>query len=238
MDQAALNEDITENLPLLGAMLSIWNGNFLHYPTLAIIPYSQALSRWAAHVQQVQMESNGKRIDRQGRDVNFRTSPIYWGEPGTNAQHSFFQMIHQGTDIVPIEFIGFKESQLKKDFLQNDATSQEKLLSNMLAQSLALAQGQKSDNPNKTFPGNRPSHILLAKELTPYSLGALFSYYEHKTAFQGFVWNINTFDQEGVQLGKVLASRFVELFRKKRGAKSKAEAAPIETAFLEQIDAL
>lgn len=238
MDRAALNHDITENLPLLGAMLSIWNSNFLKYPTLAIVPYSQALSRWPAHVQQVEMESNGKRTDRRGKDVGFRTSPIYWGEPGTNAQHSFFQMIHQGTDTVPVEFIGFKESQLKRDRLQNDSSSQEKLLSNMFAQALALAEGQTNDNPNKSFPGNRPSHILLAKELTPHAVGALFAYYEHKTAFQGFVWNINSFDQEGVQLGKVLANRFIDLFRQRRGAKGKVEASPQEEAYLTQLDSI
>jgi glucose-6-phosphate isomerase len=236
MDRAALNEDITENLPLLGAMLSIWNSNFLNYSTLAIVPYSQALSRWAAHVQQVEMESNGKRIDRQGKPVSFQTSPIFWGEPGTNAQHSFFQMIHQGTAVVPIEFIGFLYSQLKIDKLQNGVSSQEKLISNLFAQALALAVGQKSDNPNKVFPGNRPSHILLAKELTPHAVGALFAYYEHKVVFQGFAWNINSFDQEGVQLGKVLASRFIDLFRARRGAKVKTEGTPQEIAFLQALD--
>lgn len=236
MDRAALNEDITENLPLLGALLSIWNTNFLGYNSLAIIPYSQALSRLSAHVQQVEMESNGKGIDKQGKPLTYKTASVLWGEPGTNGQHSFFQMIHQGTSVVPIEFIGFKTSQIKKDLLQNNVTSQEKLLANLFAQSLALAKGQKSDNPNKTFSGNRPSHILLAEKLTPEALGALIAYYEHKAAFEGFIWNINSFDQEGVQLGKALASRFVDLFRAKRGAKIKIEASSQETALLNTLD--
>lgn len=238
MDQAVLEEDITQNLPLMGALLSIWNHNILNHSTLAIIPYSKALSRLSAHVQQVEMESNGKHITRQGETVDFETAPIIWGEPGTNAQHSFFQMLHQGTAIVPIEFIGFLESQTKHDLEQHGVTSQEKLLSNLLAQSLALAVGQKSDNPNKVFLGNRPSHILMAKELTAENLGALIAYYEHKVAFQGFIWNINSFDQEGVQLGKVLASRFVDLFRAKRGEKVKTKGTPLEEAYLTLLDKL
>lgn len=237
MDRAALKEDITENIPLLGALIAVWNRNFLDYPTTAIIPYSKSLSRWAAHVQQVEMESNGKRVTRQGEDVEFSTSPIFWGEPGTNAQHSFFQMIHQGTEIVPIEFIGFYKTRSQNDQEQKGVTSHEILLSNLLAQSLSLAMGQKSDNPNKVFPGNRPSHILIAKELNAYTFGGLFAYLEHRVAFEGFIWNINSFDQEGVQLGKVMASRFVDLFRSKR-AGSKNDATPLENAFIEQFDLL
>ena len=243
MDMAALKRDITENLPLLGALLEVWNRNFLGYSTLAIIPYSAGLSRLAAHIQQVEMESNGKRINRLGEAVDFETAPVIWGEPGTNAQHSFFQMIHQGTSIIPIEFIGFKHSQRNEDLEVEGATSQEKLLSNLMAQSMALAVGQKNSNPNKTFAGNRPSHILWASELNAKTLGALLSYFEHKVAFEGFIWNINSFDQEGVQLGKVLASRFVDLFRKKRGHvkrgyATKTQATPIEAALLEQWERL
>lgn len=212
MDKEALKKE--NNIPLLGALLEIWNRNFLGYSTLAIIPYSRALSRLSAHIEQLEMESNGKRIDHWGEKVDFETSPIIWGEPGTNAQHSFFQMIHQGTTIVPIEFIGFKESQLGEDMDVEGTTSQQKLLSNLFAQALALATGQKSDNPNKFFPGNRPSHILLGKQLTPELFGSLFSYFENKIAFEGFIWNINSFDQEGVQLGKLLAKEFIEQFKK------------------------
>lgn len=236
MDQTALIGDLKRNLPLLGALLSIWNRNFLKYQTCAIVPYSQALERYAAHVQQVEMESNGKRIDHFGRAVEFETGPIFWGEPGTNAQHSFFQLIHQGTNPIPIEFIGFKESTRKQDREIKGTTSQEKLLSNLIAQAIALATGQKNENPNKVFPGNRPSHILLAKELTPFTLGALFAYYEHKVAFQGFIWNINSFDQEGVQLGKVLANKMIDCFKAKR-AKTK-QSYPEGQAYLNQLDRL
>lgn len=212
MDKAALKTDLSTNLPLLLALLGIWNHNFLDIETLAIIPYSQALARFPAHLQQLDMESNGKQVDKLGRFVNFSTGPIVWGEPGTNAQHSFFQLIHQGKISIALEFIGFKNSQTNEDFTYNNTTSQEKLLSNLFAQAIALAQGKSSDNPNKQFLGNRPSHIILSDSLTPYRLGALLALYEHKVAFQGFIWNINSFDQEGVQLGKVLANRIIDGF--------------------------
>lgn len=217
MDRVALNKDYKRNLPLLGALLGIWNHNFLNYPTVALIPYSYALRRFSAHIQQLDMESNGKHTDRKGIRVDFNTGPIYWGEPGTNAQHSFYQLIHQGTSIIPLEFIGFKLNQSGYDLDYSDTTSQEKLLSNLFAQMIALATGQKSDNPNKGFEGNRPSHLLLARRLTPSILGSILAYFEHKTAFQGFIWDINSFDQEGVQLGKVLAQRIIERFAHKRG---------------------
>jgi glucose-6-phosphate isomerase len=210
MDKAALNHDIPKNLPLLGALLGIWNRNFLKHPMLAIIPYSQALRRYSAHLQQLDMESNGKRIDQRGNAVSFETGPIVFGEPGTSAQHSFFQLIHQGTTTIPIEFIGFKNSQCGEDFKWKGTTSQDKLNANLLAQALALATGKTNENPNQVFPGNRPSHLLLAKQLTPSSLGTLLAYYEHKIAFQGFIWGINSFDQEGVQLGKQLAMQILE----------------------------
>ena len=237
MDKAVLSKDMKNNLPLLGALLSVWNRNFLNYPTIALIPYSQALSRYSAHIQQVEMESNGKHIDQHGHRVNFETGPIIWGEPGTNGQHSFFQLIHQGTAIIPLEFIGFKESQWGQDNVLNGTTSQEKLLSNLFAQSLALATGQKSDNPNKEFDGNRPSHILLGSKLTPYALGALLGYFEHKVAFEGFVWGINSFDQEGVQLGKVLANKIIDRFAAKSGkAKDKVSEFPLGDAYLKHLD--
>jgi len=235
MDLAALESSLKKNIPLLSALIGVWNRDFLHYQSVAIIPYSQMLHRFSAHVQQVEMESNGKRIDRQGEPVDFDTSPIFWGEPGTNAQHSFFQTLHQGTTVVPVEFIGFKESQTGKDMEIKGSTSHEKLLSNMIAQSLALATGQTNSNPNKVFPGNRPSHILFAEKLDPYTMGALFAYVEHKVAFQGFLWNINTFDQEGVQLGKVLANRFIDLFKSKRNQAVKTEFTPVELAYYDLL---
>jgi glucose-6-phosphate isomerase len=212
MDRLALNKDCSKNLPLLSALLGIWNRNFLGLPTCAIIPYSEALARFPAHLQQLDMESNGKRIDKQGVPTTFETGPIIWGEPGTNSQHSFFQLLHQGTTTVPLEIIGFCESQYREDVIYRGTSSQEKLLANLLAQSLALAVGQGSENPNKVFPGNRPNRILLANRLDPFTMGALLSFYEHKVAFQGFIWNINSFDQEGVQLGKLLALKFIDQF--------------------------
>lgn len=235
MDKAALKSDLHENLPLLGALLAIWNHNFLGYPTLAFIPYSEALSRFSAHMQQVEMESNGKRIDRFGQPVSFETGAIIWGEPGTNAQHSFFQLIHQGTAIIPSEFVGFKKSQLEEDLQIQGTTSQQKLLSNLFAQAIALAVGQTSSNPNKVFPGNRPSHILLGEQLTPFALGALFAYIEHKVAFEGFIWGINSFDQEGVQLGKTLANRMMGLFAAGNAGTTPSESFELGEAFLQQL---
>lgn len=238
MDKAALKPSLKENLPLLAALLGIWNRDFLLYPTVALIPYSQALIRYPAHIQQVSMESNGKRIDQKGHSVTFETSPIIWGEPGTNAQHSFFQLLHQGTSIVPVSFVGFQENQCGKDILYGGTTSQEKLLSNLFAQTIAMAAGQKSDNPNTFFPGNRPTNILLGKRLTPFALGALLSFYENSVAFQGFIWGINSFDQEGVQLGKVLANKIIERFASKRDNKSKSETYPIGDAFMNHLNSL
>lgn len=215
------------NLPLISALLGIWNRNFLHYPTVAVIPYSQALLRFPAHLQQLDMESNGKRIDKTGAPCTFSTGPVIWGEPGTNGQHSFYQLIHQGTDTVPLEFIGFRRSQRGHDLSIEETTSQQKLLANLFAQSIALAIGQKNDNPNKIFLGNRPNRILFADRLTPHTLGALLAYYEHKVAFQGFIWNINSFDQEGVQLGKVLATKILDLY------KGEETSFPLGSAYLE-----
>ncbi len=216
MDRAALQPNIKQNLSLLTALLGIWNHNFLNYPTLAIIPYSHALRRYRAHLQQLDMESNGKIIDQQGKFVDFETGPIIWGETGTNSQHSFFQLLHQGTATVPLMMMGFKQNQYGEDIEVEGTTSQEKLLANLFAQSLALALGNQPDNPNKFCRGNRPTQILLAEKLTPYQLGALLSLYEHKVAFQGFIWGINSFDQEGVQLGKVTANKMIELFANQR----------------------
>ncbi len=213
MDRHALTAAPKDNLPLLSALLGIWNRNFLKLPTVAIIPYSQALHRFPAHLQQLDMESNGKRVDKSGKGVEFSTGPVIWGEPGTNGQHSFYQLIHQGTDPVPLEFIAFRRSQTGPDLAIEQTSSQQKLLANVFAQSIALSIGQSSKNPNKSFPGNRPNRLLLAEQLDPYTLGALLSLYEHKVAFQGFIWNINSFDQEGVQLGKVLASQILALMR-------------------------
>ena len=216
MDQAAEEPDLQQNIPLLLAMLGIWNHNFLGCSTVAVLPYSQALHRFAAHLQQCDMESNGKSVSRYGEQLNIKTGPILWGEPGTNGQHAFYQLLHQGTEIVPVEFIGFRHNQYQQDLPIEGTTSQQKLVANLLAQSLAMAAGQKNENPNKSFPGNRPNLILLADRLTPRVMGALLALYEAKIVFQGFCWNINSFDQEGVQLGKELAGRLLGLMRGER----------------------
>lgn len=236
MDKHAREPDPSKNLPLLSALLGIWNRNFLNHQTVAVIPYSQPLSRFPAHLQQLDMESNGKQIDKQGHRVTFETGPIVWGEPGTNGQHSFYQLIHQGTTIVPIEFLGLVESQYNEDVVYKGTNCQEKLLSNLIAQSIGLAMGQSSDNPNKRFEGNRPNRLLLGQKLDPFTLGSILSYYEHKVGFQGFIWGINSFDQEGVQLGKVLALKMVDLFGAKRGGKPIDEKTfPIGAAYFKHL---
>jgi glucose-6-phosphate isomerase len=230
MDVAAEERDLRSNLPLLLAMLGIWNHTFLGYPTLAVLPYSQALHRFSAHLQQCDMESNGKSVTRQGESVTIKTGPILWGEPGTNGQHAFYQLLHQGTEIVPVEFIGFRHSQYQEDLEIKGSSSQQKLMANLLAQSLAMAMGQENDNPNKRFPGNRPNLILLADRLTPTVMGALLALYEAKIVFQGFCWNINSFDQEGVQLGKVLAVRVLALIGEEK--QEDENTFPLERALL------
>ncbi len=216
MDTAAEEKTLRKNPALLLALLGIWNHNFLGMPTLAVLPYSQALLRFPAHLQQCDMESNGKSITRTGEAAVSQTGPIVWGEPGTNGQHAFYQLIHQGTAVVPAEFIAFRHNQYEKDMTIKATTSQEKLLANVIAQAMALAGGQTNDNPNRRFAGNRPSTLLIADRLTPYSMGALLALYENKIAMQGFAWNINSFDQEGVQLGKVLANRLLDHFAGRR----------------------
>ena len=217
IDVAAEKKDIRENVPLLMAMIGIWNRNFLGHDTVAILPYSQALLRFPAHLQQCDMESNGKSVTRKGEPLSWDSGPIIWGEPGTNGQHAFYQLLHQGTTVVPAEFIGFRQNQYGRDIEVNSTTSQQKLIANMLAQSLALAKGQQNDNPNKMFGGNRPSSVLVGDRLTPFAMGALLSLYETKIAFQGYCWNINSFDQEGVQLGKILANRVLRLMEANSG---------------------
>ncbi len=229
IDNGAENPLLRENIPLLLAMLGVWNHNFLGSATLAVLPYSQALHRFPAHLQQCDMESNGKSVTRAGQAVSTKTGPVIWGEPGTNGQHAFYQLLHQGTEIVPIEFIGFRRSQYTLDIEIEGTSSQQKLLANLLAQSVALAIGQRNDNPNREFPGNRPNSILLADQLTPATMGALLALYEAKIVFQGFLWDINSFDQEGVQLGKALAGRFLSHMKGKR-----EQADTLETAILQE----
>lgn len=227
MDDAAENPDIRHNIPLMMSLLGVWNHNFLGASSLAILPYSQALHRFPAHLQQCDMESNGKSVNRMGGQVGYLTGPVVWGEPGTNGQHAFYQLLHQGTEIVPVEFIGFLQNQYGRDIEVKGSSSQEKLLANLLAQSLALAVGRLDGNPNRNFTGNRPSMVLIAERLTPQTMGALLGLYEAKIVFQGFVWNINSFDQEGVQLGKILASRILACMKDETG-----NCADLEMRFL------
>ena len=206
-DKLSLNKNMLENPEMLDALIGVYERNVLGYPATAVLPYSQALSRFPAHLQQLDMESNGKSVNRFGEPVNYVTGPVIFGEPGTNGQHSFYQLLHQGTDIVPLQFIGFKNSQIGTDVVIQDSTSQQKLCANVAAQIVAFACGKADDDRNKNFEGGRPSSIIIGEELNPETLGALLAHFENKVMFQGFLWNINSFDQEGVQLGKVLAKR-------------------------------
>jgi glucose-6-phosphate isomerase len=206
-DKLAANKNILENPDMLDALIGVYERNVQGYPSTAVLPYSQALSRFPAHLQQCDMESNGKSVNRFGEPVSYVTGPTIFGEPGTNGQHSFYQLLHQGTDIVPLQFVGFKNSQIGMDVVIEDSTSQQKLCANVAAQIVAFACGKKDENLNKNFEGGRPSSIIIGDQLTPESLGALLAHFENKIMFQGFVWNVNSFDQEGVQLGKILAKR-------------------------------
>ena len=206
-DKLATNADIKANPALLDALIGVYERNVLGYPNTAVLPYSQALSRFPAHLQQLDMESNGKSVNRFGESVNYVTGPIIFGEPGTNGQHSFYQLLHQGTDIIPLQFVGFKNSQMGSDVLIQGSTSQQKLCANVAAQIVAFACGKDDADNNKKFEGGRPSSIIIGEQLTPEALGALLAHFENKVMYQGFAWNVNSFDQEGVQLGKVLAKK-------------------------------
>jgi glucose-6-phosphate isomerase len=210
MDQHFLHAPLYENIPVIHGLLSVWYRNFLNCQTHAVLPYSQYLSRFPAYLQQLTMESNGKSVTLDGTPVSMATGPIYWGEPGTNGQHSFYQLLHQGTTVVPVDFIGFAQS------LVPNQQQQDLLMSNIFAQAQALAFGKTAQElsdegvppelvPHKVMPGNRPSTTILAAKLTPYILGALVAMYEHSVFVQGAIWNINSFDQWGVELGKVMA---------------------------------
>ncbi len=224
LDEVSTEKDIRTNPALLLAMLGVWNHTFLGMETVAILPYSQGLHRFPAHLQQCDMESNGKSVQRSSELLQIKSGPIIWGEPGTNGQHAFYQLLHQGTEEVAVEFIGFRKSQRGQDMEIQGSSSQQKLLANLLAQSMALAVGKNDDNPNKRFPGNKANLILMAEQLTPESMGALLALYEAKIVFQGFCWNVNSFDQEGVQLGKVLAGEILVAMDGKGDGKTLAEA--------------
>ena len=207
-----------QNLPVLMGLLTVWYTDFFGAETVAVLPYDQYLKRFPAYLQQLTMESNGKSVTLQGQPVTYETGPIYWGEPGTNGQHSFYQLIHQGTRLIPCDFIGFTQT------LNPVGKHHDLLMANMFAQAEALAFGKTTDEvraegtadwlaPFRTFEGNRPSSTLLADRLTPESLGKLIALYEHSVFTQGVIWDINSFDQWGVELGKVLANRIIPEFQ-------------------------
>ena len=215
MDQHFRTTEFAANLPVLHGLLAVWNTSFLGGHTIAVLPYDQYLKRFPAYLQQLTMESNGKRVTLDGMAIDdYETSPIYWGEPGTNGQHSFYQLIHQGTRLIPCDFIGFARP------CNRLGRHHDLLMSNVFAQAEALAFGKTAAEvraegvpeslvPHKTFPGNRPSTTILADRLTPRVLGSLVALYEHSVFVQGCIWDINPFDQWGVELGKVLANRIV-----------------------------
>jgi glucose-6-phosphate isomerase len=199
MDQHFQTAELADNLPVRLGLLDVWYRNFLHYTSRSVAPYHSALRRLPAYLQQLEMESNGKRVDRNGQALPYGTSPVVWGEPGTNGQHAYFQMLHQGTNTVPLEFIAVKKPSHQL------AVHHELLLANVIAQAQALMLGQADEGGHKHFPGNRPSSFLLLDELKPSSLGALIALQEHRVFVSGAVWGINSFDQWGVELGKRLA---------------------------------
>jgi glucose-6-phosphate isomerase len=206
MDLHVQNAPVEENIPLIAALISIWNNNFLGYPAHAIIPYAFPLSKLTAHVQQLNMESNGKSVTQDGEPLDEPSGNIIFGEPGTNAQHSFFQLAHQGRAF-PIDFIGVINPHFTQYQTQSKGvTNHQELWSNLIAQPQALARGKKDTNPAKSFSGNRPSSTLILNDLSPENIGRLLSFYEAKTVFEAFVWDINPFDQFGVELGKTLAT--------------------------------
>jgi glucose-6-phosphate isomerase len=214
MDEHFRTAPFERNLPVLLGLIGIWYDDFFDAQTQAILPYSQYLSLFPAYLQQLDMESNGKHVTLEGEPVDYQTGPIIWGQPGTNGQHAFYQLIHQGTKLIPCDFIGFAKP------LNPLGEHHDLLMANVFAQTEALAFGKTADEvraegveerlvPHKTFPGNRPTTTLLAERLTPETLGSLVALYEHQVLVAGTVWGINSFDQWGVELGKTLALRIL-----------------------------
>ena len=214
MDEHFRTAPFEKNLPVLMGLLAVWYEDFFDAQTVAVLPYEQYLKRFPAYLQQLTMESNGKSITLDGQHVDYNTGAIYWGEPGTNGQHSFYQLIHQGTHLIPCDFIGFAKT------LNPIGRHHDILMANMFAQAEALAFGKTAEEvraegtredlvPHRVFEGNRPSNTILAEVVDPKTLGKLVALYEHSVFTQGVIWNINPFDQWGVELGKVLAQRII-----------------------------
>ena len=214
MDEHFRTAPPERNMPMLMGLLTVWYNNVFGAETVAVLPYSADLGRFPAYLQQLQMESNGKHVDLAGRHVDYQTGPVIWGEPGTDGQHSFYQLIHQGTKLIPCDFIGFCQP------LSPLADQHDLLMANLFAQAEALAFGKTADElaaegskpsqtPFRVCEGNRPTNVILADRLTPHALGALVALYEHNVFTQGAIWDIDSFDQWGVELGKALAMRIV-----------------------------
>jgi glucose-6-phosphate isomerase len=229
MDEHFRTAPFEKNLPVLMGLLSVWNTDFLGAETVAVLPYENYLKRFPAYLQQLTMESNGKSITLDGQRVDYNTGPIYWGEPGTNGQHSFYQLIHQGTRLIPCDFLAFAHA------LTPLGRHHDLLLANVFAQSEALAFGKTAEQvkaegvpaelvPHKVFEGNRPSNTILAARLTPQVLGSLIALYEHIVFTQGAIWSVNPFDQWGVELGKVLAKRIAPELESKTTPKLKHDS--------------
>ena len=214
MDEHFRTAPFEQNLPVLLGLIGLWYNNFFDAQTVAILPYDHYLSHLSAYFQQLDMESDGKHVDLEGNTVNYQTGPIIWGQPGTNGQHAFYQLIHQGTKLILCDFIGFYQA------LNPLGRHHDLLMANFFAQTEALAFGKTAEEvtadgvpafqvPHRTFEGNRPTNTIMMEKLTPESLGKLIALYEHKVFVQGTIWNINSFDQWGVELGKVLANRII-----------------------------
>jgi glucose-6-phosphate isomerase len=214
MDEHFRTTPFERNLPVLMGLLAVWYRNFFGSQSVGVMPYSQYLKRFPAYLQQLAMESNGKHVTLDGLPVDYETGSIYWGEPGTNGQHSFYQLIHQGTQLIPVDLIGFART------LNPLRNHHDLLMSNVFAQAEALAFGRTAEEvraegapdavvPHRVMEGNRPTNVLLAEQLTPHALGALVALYEHSVFTQGAIWSIDSFDQWGVELGKALAKRII-----------------------------
>jgi glucose-6-phosphate isomerase len=233
MDEHFRTAPFEKNLPVLLGLLALWYGDFFGAQTAAVLPYDQYLKRFPAYLQQLTMESNGKHVTLDGTVVDYQTGAIYWGEPGTNGQHSFYQLIHQGTKLIPCDFLAFTHS------LNPLGRHQDLLTANVFAQAEALAFGKTAEEvkaegtadalvPHRTFEGNRPSNVFLLDKLTPAALGKLVALYEHSVFTQGVVWNIDSFDQWGVELGKKLAQRIIPELESKESAALKHDSSTNE----------
>ena len=229
MDDHFKSGPISKNIPLLAACISIWYNNFFDYETHAIIPYNQNMNSFSAYLQQASMESNGKQSSRNGEFIDYQSGSIIWGQVGTNAQHSFFQLLHQGTKIIPCDFIGFSNPQ------NNNIRSHQILMANFFAQTKALMIGKKDDNAHKHFKGDRPTNTILIKKLSPKNLGSLIALYEHKIFSVGVILNLFSFDQFGVELGKKLANDILKSIKEKSSINNDSSTENLLNEFFDSI---